>query len=84
MDTTTCPECGAPAEVTDRFVLESTDGPIEHLKLRCAGLHWFLVSTESLARHRTAATPAPASGPTPAPVRRRAAPLRQRPARRSR
>ena len=51
MDTTTCPDCGAPAEVTDRFVLESTDGPIEHVKLRCAGLHWFLLSTESLARH---------------------------------
>jgi hypothetical protein len=24
------PECAAPAEVVDRFVLESTDGPIEH------------------------------------------------------
>ena len=34
MDTTTCPECGAPAEVTDRSVLESTDGPIEHVRVR--------------------------------------------------
>ena len=74
MDTTTCPECGAPAEVTDRFVLESTDGPIEHVRVRCAGMHWFLTATESLARHRAA----------PAPVRRPAAPLRLRPARRSR
>ena len=73
MDTTTCPECGAPAEVTDRFVLESTDGPIEHVRVRCAGMHWFLMSTESLARHRVA----------PTPVRRPAAPLRLRPARRS-
>jgi len=81
MDTTTCPECGAPAEVTDRFVLESTDGPIEHLRVQCAGRHWFLMSTESLARHRAAA---PARGPAPAPVRRPAAPLRLRPARRSR
>ena len=76
MDATTCPECGAPAEVTDRFVLESTDGPIEHVRVRCAGLHWFLMSTETLARHRVA--------PTLAPVRRPAAPLRPRPARRSR
>ena len=73
MDTTTCPECGAPAEVTDRFVLESTDGPIEHVRVRCAGMHWFLTATESLARHRAAQTP----------VRRPAAPLRLRPARRS-
>jgi hypothetical protein len=68
MDTTTCPECGAPAEVTDRFVLESTDGPIEHLRLQCAGRHWFLMSTESLARHRT---PAPRPAPVTEPARRR-------------
>ncbi len=79
MDTTTCPECGAPAEVTDRFVLESTDGPIEHVRVRCAGLHWFLMSTETLARHRVGP-----AGADPAPVRRPAAPLRPRPARRSR
>ena len=84
MDTTTCPDCGAPAEVTDRFVLESTDGPIEHVKVRCAAMHWFLMSTASMARHRTAAVPAPARGPTPAALRRRAARPRPRPARRSR
>jgi len=83
MDTTTGPDCGAPAEVIDRFVLESTDGPIEHVKVRCAALHWFLTSTESMARHRAAAAPAPARGPIPVPVRRRAAPPRPRPARRS-
>jgi hypothetical protein len=84
MDTTTCPECGAPAEVTDRFVLESTDGPIEHLRLQCAGRHWFLMATESLARHRTADAPAQVRRPAPAPVRRPAAALRPRPVRRSR
>jgi len=84
MDTTTCPECGAPAEVTDRFVLESTDGPIEHVRLQCAGLHWFLMSTESLARHRAAPAQAPARRPIPAPVRHSTVPPRSRPARRSR
>jgi len=82
MDTTTCPECWAPAEVTDRFVLESTDGPIEHLRIQCAGRHWFLMSTETLARHRPAA--APGRIPMPAPVSRPGVPLRPRPARRSR
>lgn len=27
-----CPECGAPARVTRQLLLDSTDGPIEHLK----------------------------------------------------
>lgn len=30
-----CPECGAPAQVVDRFVLASTHGPVEHWRLRC-------------------------------------------------
>jgi hypothetical protein len=30
LDLVGCPACGAPAEVVDRYVLESTDGPIEH------------------------------------------------------
>ena len=45
MDATTCPECGAPAEVTDRSALESTDGPIEHVRVVCVRRHWFLMST---------------------------------------
>jgi hypothetical protein len=50
VDLTTCPECGAPAEVTDRFVLESTSGPIDHAKVHCVRRHWFLLSIESLDR----------------------------------
>jgi hypothetical protein len=41
-----CPEvdrmgnvCGAIAEIVDRFVLESTDGPVEHLRTRCIQSH---------------------------------------------
>lgn len=30
-----CPECGRMAEVVDRFTLASTDGPVEHIRLRC-------------------------------------------------
>ena len=58
MDTTTCPDCGALAEVTDRFALESTDGPIEHVRVQCVARHWFLMPTGSLARHRAAERPA--------------------------
>ena len=49
MDTTTCPECGAPAEVTQRSALESTDGPMEHVKIQCVRRHWFLMPTAMLA-----------------------------------
>jgi hypothetical protein len=73
MDATTCPECRAPAEITDRFALESTDGPIEHVRLQCVHRHWFLMPTASLATLRSAARP----------LSRPDAPPRRRPARRS-
>jgi hypothetical protein len=82
MDTTTCPECGAPAEVTDRFALESTDGPVEHVRVQCVRRHWFLLSTASLARHRAAAA-LPAAGQDDG-VSRPGAPRPPRPARPSR
>ena len=44
-----CPECAAPAEVVDRFVLESTDGPIEHAIVTCPERHRFTVLVERLA-----------------------------------
>jgi hypothetical protein len=52
MDATTCPECAAPAEVTDRFTLESTDGPMEHVRVVCVRRHWFLLATASLHQAR--------------------------------
>ncbi len=48
MDTTYCPECGALAVVEWRGVWESTDEPVEHAKVRCAGRHWFLLPIASL------------------------------------
>jgi hypothetical protein len=43
-----CPDCGLPAEVLDRFVLESTNGPVEHLRIRCVAGSPFLVPTSCL------------------------------------
>ena len=62
MDATTCPDCGAPAEVTDRCAMESTDGPIEHVRVICVRRHWFLMSTESLDRFRRAPVQPPGPG----------------------
>lgn len=35
------PRCDLPAKVTDRFSFASTGGPVEHLKIVCAGGRWF-------------------------------------------
>jgi hypothetical protein len=56
MDMTLCPECDEPARVLWRAVLESTDGPIEHAKVRCSRGHWFLLPVASLARSERAAS----------------------------
>jgi hypothetical protein len=43
-----CPEpgCSAPAEVLDRQVLESTCGPVAHLKASCLNGHGFTLATD--------------------------------------
>ncbi len=47
---TTCPECAAPAEVLDSFLLRSTDGPLAHAKLLCAAGHHRTILAEALPR----------------------------------
>lgn len=51
---TTCPACGRIADIRDRFVLSSTDGPIEHLKMTCLLGHHFVLPTADLDRTSTA------------------------------
>jgi hypothetical protein len=45
-----CPEvgCGASAYETDRYVVESTDGPVEHLAVVCEARHRFHGAVSSL------------------------------------
>ena len=50
METTTCPECGQVAEVEWRAVLGSTDGPVEHARIRCVQRHWFLLPVSMIRR----------------------------------
>jgi hypothetical protein len=50
-----CPECGAPAQVTERFWLNSTDGPVEHLKTGCVNNHWLTPRVETVDRQLLAA-----------------------------
>jgi hypothetical protein len=62
LDLVVCPECGAPAEIVDRFALGGTDGPVEHVKLMCLHRHWYLLPATSLP---TPAEPARAPGTEP-------------------
>ena len=50
VELTACPECSAPAEVTEVVLLDSTDGPIEHARVRCVRRHWFFMPTAALVR----------------------------------
>src|SRR5215813_5934471 len=43
-----CPDCGVPAEVTERFSLPSTDDPVLHVALSCAAGHHFRMAVDRL------------------------------------
>lgn len=43
-----CPDCGEIAEICERFVLVSTDGPIEHVRVLCVRRHCFQLPTARL------------------------------------
>lgn len=49
-----CPQCGAPAEITQRFWLDSTDGPIQHLQTICVSKHWLTPRAEMVHQQRPA------------------------------
>jgi hypothetical protein len=64
---TACPECGLPAEITERFSLSSTDGPVEHVALACVDGHHFRMPADGLSPE--AGAPATGSGVTTSPQR---------------
>jgi hypothetical protein len=50
-----CPECGGAGRMTERFWLDSTDGPVEHLKTGCVNNHWLTPRVETVDRQLLAA-----------------------------
>ena len=48
MDQTGSARCGLPAEVQGRYVMRSTDGPLESAQIRCPLGHCFNGPVESL------------------------------------
>ncbi len=39
LELTACPECGAPAEVTERYEVASTAGPVAMRRTSCVARH---------------------------------------------
>jgi hypothetical protein len=60
-----CPQCGAPARITERFWLAGTAGPVEHLKTGCVNHHWLTPLAETLTGTQPNPTPG-AAQPAPA------------------
>lgn len=66
-DPIACPDptCTAPAVIIDRWTWRSTNGPVEHVKTRCARGHFFTPTLDALAAQ-------PAPPPLVAPTLREA------------
>ena len=66
--------CGLPAEVTCRFTMRSSDGPLESVMIQCPARHRFNAPVEFLtfddgsAPSRTGTSAAPAPETTAAPA----------------
>jgi hypothetical protein len=48
--------CGLPAAVEDRYTLDSTDGPVTAVRIRCPRGHWFSGPVDALTVPATAAS----------------------------
>ena len=48
MDSRGAKRCGLPAEVEDQYLVQSSDGPLISMKIRCPVGHWFNGPLESL------------------------------------
>lgn len=51
-DIVTCPECAMTAALQQGDRIESTDGPVEHVRIICVNRHWFLMPADTLTGHR--------------------------------
>jgi hypothetical protein len=69
-NTIPCPDstCGASAVVVDRWTLESTDGPVAHVRTECARGHVYTPMVESLRLPAVADEPAFARSHAGAPA----------------
>ena len=69
LDLTACPEpsCSSPAQIVDRSAWQSTDGPIEHVRIQCLNRHHFLLPVEMLTSPHAVDVPIVAADVLPSP-----------------
>jgi hypothetical protein len=48
LEFTSCPDCSMIATVQWAGSLESTEGPITHVRVTCVHRHWFLIPANTL------------------------------------
>jgi len=68
-DSIPCPQCGTPAQITERFRLGSTDGSVEYLKTGCVNNHWLTPLAEMGDRERPAVLDRDLAALPPDPIR---------------
>jgi hypothetical protein len=57
MDQHGAARCGLPAAVEDRYTMQSTDGLLESVRIRCPRSHYFNGPLESLTWDKAASAP---------------------------
>jgi hypothetical protein len=48
LDIAACPECSMTAALHEWDQIESTDGPVGHVRVTCVNRHWFLMPVDRL------------------------------------
>ncbi len=52
-----CPECSMTASLQRGNRVESTDGPVDHVRITCVNRHWFLMPADTLDERPRAPRP---------------------------
>jgi hypothetical protein len=50
LDVVACHECSMTAALQRGNRVESTDGPVDHVRITCVNRHWFLMPADTLKR----------------------------------
>lgn len=57
LDIVACPECSMTASLQRGNRVESTDGPVDHVRITCVNRHWFLMPADTLNERPRAPRP---------------------------